>query len=238
VESSSAVRRPRLVGLDFGCSSSGTLDVLESEIEVKVEGKGEGEVSAESDAEVVVIVMAAAAALLRLVPCFFWPTGSVASVLALALTLDADLAFVILAVVAVLAVRETPDGGGDPIVAVVEKVLLSDVVEADVDLIWMSKSPLAGVLIMSLLLVVVVAVAAPWTAERVSENADCSVATVQSAFSGVGPPMCAIAWHLRRGGGRGLEVVEDPMVAMVEVLLRPVRAGADDGGLAASACGE
>jgi len=201
--------------------------------EVKVEG--EGEVRAESDAEVVVVV------LLRLVPCCFWPVGPVASVLALALTLDADLdlalAFVILVVVAVVAVRGTPDGGGDPIVAVVEKVLLSEVVEADVDSTWTSTSPPAGVLIMSLQ-VVAAAVAALWTAERASENADCSVTMVQSAFSGVDPPMCAIAPHLRRGGGAGLEVVVDPMVAMVEVLLRPVRAGADDGGLAASARGE
>ena len=238
VESSSAVRRPRLVGLAFGCSSPGTLDVLEPGIEVKAEGKGEGEVRAESDGEVV--VMAVAAALLRLVPRFFWPTGPVASVLALALTLDADLAlaFAILALVAVMAVRETPDGGGDPIVAVVEKVLPSDVVEANVDPTRTLRSPPVSVSVMSLLVVVAAAVAALWTAERASENADCSVATVQSAFSDVGPPMCAIAWHLRRGGGRGLEVVEDPMVAMVEVLLRPVRAGTDDGGLAASARGE
>jgi len=242
VESSSAVRRPRLGGLAFGCSSPGTLDVLGSGIEVKAEGKGEGEVRAESDGEVVVV--AVAAALLRLVPRFFWPTGPVASVLALALTLDADLAltlaFAILALVAVMAVRETaPDGGGDPIVAVVEKVLRSDVVEANVDPTRTLRSPPVSVSVMSLLVVVVAAaVAALWTAERASENADCSVATVQSAFSDVGPPMCAIAWHLRRGGGRGLEVVEDPMVAMVEVLLRPVRAGADDGGLAASARGE
>lgn len=237
VESSSAVRRPRLVGLAaFGCSSSGTLDV-ESGIEVKVEG----EVRGESDAEEVMVVVAVA--LLRLVPRCFWRPGPVASVLALALTLDADLdlalalALAILGLVAVVAVRGTSDGGGDPMVAVVEKVLLSEVVEANVDPTLTSTSPPAGVLIMSWL-VVVVAVAALWTAERASENADCSVATVQSAFSGVGPPMCAIAPHLRRGGRAGLEDVVDPMVAMVEVLLRPVRAGADDGGLAASARGE
>ena len=233
MESSSAVRRPRLVGLAFACSSSGTLDV-ELMIE-EVEVKGDGEVRAESHAEVVVV------ALLRLVPCCFWLAGSVASVLALALTLDADLdldlAFVNLLVVAVMAMRGAPDGGGDPIVAVVEKVLLSEVVGADVDSPWMSISPPAGVLVMSLQ-VVAAAVAALWTAECASENADCSVAMVQSAFSGVGPPMCAIAPHLRRGGGAGLEVVVDPMVAMVEVLLRPGRAGADDGGLAASARGE
>jgi len=237
VESSSAVRRPRLGGLAFGCSSAGTLDVLESGTEVKVGV----EVRTESDGEVV--VMAVAAALLRLVPRFFWPTGPVASVLALALTLDAGLAltlaFAILALVAVMAVRETaPDGGGDPIVAVVEKVLPSDVVEANVDPTRTLRSPPVSVSVMSLLVVVAAAVAALWTAERASENADCSVATVQSAFSDVGPPMCAIAWHLRRGRGRGLEAVEDPMVAMVEVLLSPVRAGADDGGLAASARGE
>ena len=46
--------------------------------------------------------------------------------------------------------------------------------------------------------------------------------------------MCAIAPHLRRGGGRGMEVVVDSMLAMVEVLLRPVRVRADDRGLAAS----
>lgn len=192
-------------------------------------------------------VVAVAVALLRLVAlcccccCFFWAADPVAPVLALAaLTLDADpalaLALAILAVVAVTAVRETSDGGGggDPIVAVVEEVLLSEVVEveADVDLALTSTSPPARVLIMSFS---VAAAAAPLTAERASENADCSVATVQSAFSGVGPPMCIIALHLRRGGGRGMEVVIDPMVAMVEVLLRPVRGGADDDeGLAAS----
>ena len=214
-----------------------------------------GEVRAEPEsgagATVVVVVVAVAvvevavAPLRLVVPRRFLPAGPVASVLALALTLTADLdlalAFAILAVVAGMAVlRETPDsdgGGGDPIVAVVEKVLPSD------------EDPTWTVVIMSSLLFVVVPVvavaeaeafAALWTAERASENADCSVATLQSAFSGVGPPMRAIAPHLRRGGGRGMEVVVlvDPMVAMVEVLLRPVRAGADDGGLAASVRGE
>jgi hypothetical protein len=94
------------------------------------------------------------------------------------LTLDVDLAFAILAVVTVMVVRETPDGGGDPIVAVVEKVLVSEVVGADVDSAWTSTSPPAGVLIMSLLVVVAAAVAALWTAERASGNADCSVASV------------------------------------------------------------
>ena len=200
--------------------------------------KVEGEVRAESDAEVVVVSVA----LLRLVPCCcFGRAGPVASVLALALTLGVDLdlalTFAILVVVAVMAVRETPDGGGDPIVAVVEKVLLSEVEGAGIDSTWTSTSPPARVLVMSLLQVVAAALAALWTAERASENADCSVAVVQSAFSSVGPPMCAIAPHLRRGGGAGLEVIVDPMVAMVEVLLRPVWAGADDGGLAASGRG-
>ena len=56
-----------------------------------------------------------------------------------------DLAFAILAVVAVMVVWEAPDGGGDPIGAVVEKVLVSEVVEADVDPTWTSTSPPAGV---------------------------------------------------------------------------------------------
>ena len=216
------------------------------------EGDSEVRAESESDADAtvvvvvvvvvvaVVVVVEVAVALLRLVvPRCFLPAGPVASVLALALTLTADLAlalaFDILAVVvAGMAVRrETPDsdgGGGDPIVAVVEKVLLSD------------EDPTWTVVITSLLKVVPAvaeAVAALWTAERASENADCSVATLRSAFSGGGPPMSAIAPHLRRGGGRGMEVVVlvDPMVAMVDVLLRPVRAGADDGGLAASARG-
>jgi len=172
-----------------------------------MEVQGEGEVrAAESDAEADAGAVAAAVALLRLVEvlCFFWPADPVAPVLALALTLGAALALAlaILAVVAVTAVREASDGGGgDPIVAVVEKVLLSEVVvvEADVD-----PSPPARVLIMSFWAGAgagAVAVAM-WSAERASENADCGVATVPSAFSGVGhPPMCAIAPDLRRGGG-------------------------------------
>jgi hypothetical protein len=93
------------------------------------------------------------------------------------LTLDVDLAFAILALVTVMVVRETPDRG-DPIVPVVEKVLVSELVGANVDLAWTSTLPPAGVLIMSLLVVVAAAVAALWTAERASENADCSVASV------------------------------------------------------------
>ena len=173
MESSPAVRRPRLVGLAFGCSSSGTPGV-ESGIGVKVEAEAEPDVRAEADSGVVAVV---AVAPLRLVPCCFLPVRPVASVLALALTLDVDLAFAMLAAVTVMVVRE-PDGGGDPIVVVVEKVRVSEVVRTDVDSAWTSTSPPVGVLIMSLLVVVAAVVAALWTAERASENADCSVASV------------------------------------------------------------
>ena len=106
-----------------------------------MEERGEVRAEPESGAGATVVVVVAVAeaevavAPLRLVvPRCFLPAGPVASVLALALTLTADLdlalAFAILAVVAGMAVlRETPDsdgGGGDPIVAVVEKVLPSD----------------------------------------------------------------------------------------------------------------
>jgi hypothetical protein len=58
-------------------------------------------------------------------------------------------------------------------------------------------------------------------------------------YSGSGP-ICAIAPDLRRGGFIGLGgsvwvVVVDPTVAIVELLLRPVCAGADDGTLPAAA---
>ena len=148
---------------------------VESGIGVKVEAEAEPDVRAEADSGLVAVV---AVAPLRLVPCCFLPVRPVASVLALALTLDVDLAFAMLAAVTVMVVRERPDGGGDPIVVVVEKVRVSEVVRTDVDSAWTSTSPPVGVLIMSLLVVVAAVVAALWTAERASENADCSVASV------------------------------------------------------------
>lgn len=60
-----------------------------------------------------------------------------------------------------------------------------------------------------------------------------------ATYSGAGP-ICAIAPDLRRGGFTGLGgsvwvVVVDPTVAIVELLLRPVRAGGDDDALPATA---